>query len=186
MVNFLIVKEIVLSVNNVEEMDPSVQTTQNETSEKLYGLSTKPTQEQSMIPEHLVDLINNISHQVTDGEELANIQQILINFQNCFSKGKHHLGNCNVTEHCIDTGNKRLIRQRPRRTPLAFRGEEENEIKAMNAAGIIQPSTSPWASPVCLVKKKDGSTRFCLDYRKINECKVMDSYSLPLINDCLW
>ena len=78
--------------------------------------------------------MNNISHQVVDGEELANIQQMLINFQNC-SKGKHDLGNCKVTVHCIDTGNAHLIRKRPRRTPLAFRGEKE--IQAMNVAGII-------------------------------------------------
>ena len=90
-----------------------------------------------------------------------------------------------MTEHCIDTGSSHPIRQRPRRTPLAFRGEEEKEIQAMSAAGVIQPSTSPWASPVCLVKKKDGSTRFCIDYRKVNECTVKDSYPLPLINDCL-
>ena len=172
--------EIIETETITNENQPS-----NETSEKLNGLSIKPTQELSTIPEHLVDLMNNISHQVTDGEELVNIQHMLINFQDCFSKGKHDLGNCNVTEHCIDTGSSHPIRQRPRRTPLAFRGEEEKEIQAMSAAGIIQPSTTPWASPVCLVKKKDGSTRFCIDYRKVNECTVKDSYPLPLINDCL-
>ena len=51
--------------------------------------------------------------------------------------------------------------------------------------GVIEPSSSPWMSPIVLVKKKDGSTCFCVDYRKLNEVTVKDSYSLPRIDDCL-
>lgn len=55
----------------------------------------------------------------------------------------------------------------------------------MQDANIIEPSNGPWASPVVLVTKRDGSARFCLDYRKINDVTVKDSQPLPRIDDSL-
>jgi hypothetical protein len=51
--------------------------------------------------------------------------------------------------------------------------------------GVIKPSNSPWASPIVLVRKSDGSIRFFVDYRKVNEVTIKDSYLLPRINDSL-
>ena len=55
----------------------------------------------------------------------------------------------------------------------------------MQQQGIIEPSKSPWASPIVLVKKKDGSYRFCVDYQKLNDVMKKDSYPLPRIEDSL-
>ena len=55
----------------------------------------------------------------------------------------------------------------------------------MEEQGIVQPSKSPWPSPIMLVTKKDGSTHFCVDYRKLNAVKKTDAFPLPHIDDTL-
>lgn len=61
----------------------------------------------------------------------------------------------------------------------------EREIESMLQNDIIEPSDSPYASPVCLVKKKDGSVRFCIDYRRLNSQTKKDAFPLPRIDESL-
>ena len=72
-----------------------------------------------------------------------------------------------------------------RRTPTVFQGKVEGHLDKMLAAGVIQPSVSDWASAPVLIRKKDGSVRWCVDYRALNKVTVKDTYPLPLIEECL-
>ena len=83
----------------------------------------------------------------------------------------------------IDTGNNPPIRQRAYRTPLSKRKQVEQELQKMLDEGVIRPSKSEWASPIILVPKKDGSIRFCVDFRKVNAITRKDAHPLPLIQD---
>ena len=91
-------------------------------------------------------------------------------------------GHCNLSPMTITT-NGPPICQAAYRTPLHKRQLVDEAIDEMLADGIIRPSVSAWASPVTLVPKKDGSTRFCVDYRKLNAVTEKDRYPLPLIID---
>ncbi|GBN60133.1 hypothetical protein AVEN_271538-1 [Araneus ventricosus] len=77
------------------------------------------------------------------------------------------------------------MKQYTRRLPLAKKEEAERLVKEMVDNGIIEESSGPWASPIVLVKKKDMSTRFSVDYRMLNEITIKDSYPLPRIDDIL-
>ena len=94
-------------------------------------------------------------------------------------------GRTNIVQHRINTGDAQPIRQAPRRLPLAKQEETEELVRKMLDEGVIEESNSPWSSPVVLVTKKDGSTRFCVDYRKLNDVTKKDSYPLPRIDDTL-
>ncbi|GBN53349.1 hypothetical protein AVEN_221598-1 [Araneus ventricosus] len=90
-----------------------------------------------------------------------------------------------MTQHRINTGDHPPIKQYPRRLPLT-RKEADHLLKEMVGNGIIEELSGPWVSPIVLVKKKDGSTRFCVDYKKLNEIIKKDSYPLPRLDDTLY
>ena len=74
---------------------------------------------------------------------------------------------------------------RPYRYPPAIKDEIENQIAVMLQSGIIKPSTSPFSSSVLLVKKKDQSWRFCVDFRHLNAITVKSTYPVPVIEELL-
>ena len=63
--------------------------------------------------------------------------------------------------------------------PYAQRDVVMQELDRMLQAKVIRPSTSPWASPIVLVTKKDDGVRFCVDYRKLNQVAKFDAYPTP-------
>ena len=74
---------------------------------------------------------------------------------------------------------------RPYRTPIKNREVIDKAINEMIDADVIRRSRSPWSFPVVIVDKKDGSKRFCVDFRRLNKITVKNCYPLPLIDDIL-
>ena len=85
----------------------------------------------------------------------------------------------------IETGDATPIAQSVRRVPFAVRKEVARQLQEMQRNNVIQPSHSPWASPIVLVRKKDNTLSFCVDYRALNEVTKLDKFPIPRINDLL-
>lgn len=73
----------------------------------------------------------------------------------------------------------------PRRLSYSEKNEVNDMINELLAQGVIRHSESPYASPIVLVKKKNGKTRMCVDYRTLNKKTIRNNYPLPLVDDCL-
>lgn len=110
---------------------------------------------------------------------------LLRRFRGSFDCQQTTLGRTSTVCHEIDTGSHAPLRQRPYRVSHAERRVIDEQVTDMLTRNVIRPSTSPWASPVVLVTKKDGSIRFCVDYRRLNKITRRDVYPLPRIDDAL-
>ena len=122
-------------------------------------------------------------------ENLSPLQQQQLNelfkeFQDVFSQGDDDLGNTPLLEHGIETHGPPLCQPYRRQNP-AVRREEMMQVQQMLSSNVIRPSNSPWASPVVMVRKKDGSLRFCVDFRQLNAATIKDAHPLPRIDDLL-
>ncbi|EYC05726.1 hypothetical protein Y032_0080g1333 [Ancylostoma ceylanicum] len=111
--------------------------------------------------------------------------EIITAYNDVFAVTDAELTQTDLVVHDIDTGEHKPIKQKTRPVPLAARKEFKNIIKDLVDRGIIQKSSSEWASPVVLVKKKDGTLRLCIDYRELNKIIRQDSYPLPKIDTVL-
>ncbi len=107
---------------------------------------------------------------------------VLLKHHAAFALDKDERGETDLVQMEIQTLPKR---QRVRRTPFTVRGEVARPLRKMQESGVISPSASPWASPVVLVRKKDGTLRFCIDYRELNSVTKTDTFPLPRIDDML-
>ena len=111
---------------------------------------------------------------------------LVTKFIDAFAENDADVGTTSLTFHEIDTANIRPLRQPVRRLPYGeIRAAVELEVDKLVNAGIARQSISPWASPVVMVRKKDGGWRICVDYRRLNSITKFDSFPLPRLDKAL-
>ncbi|CAC5379681.1 unnamed protein product [Mytilus coruscus] len=129
----------------------------------------------------LQDLLDRTSDELTSKDK-QKVKSLLIENQNLFASSDVDLGRTNLVKHEINTGNPRPFKEPPRRTPYHLNKVVNVNLDKMLQKGITEPSHSPWAAGIVLVKKKDDSYRFCVDYRRLNTLTLnKDVYPLPRI-----
>ncbi|XP_075739305.1 uncharacterized protein LOC142784700 isoform X1 [Rhipicephalus microplus] len=137
--------------------------------------------EETLEDEEFLDRID-INSTLSD-ERKAALHDLLREFR-CFFASSSKVRQTHLTKHRnITDDDVRPIRQQPYRVSAKKREAIQTQVKEMLDDGIIQPSSSAWSSPVVLVKKKDGTPRFCIDYRKLNSVTKKDVYPLPRFDD---
>ena len=138
---------------------------------------------QERVTKLFTQLNDDFSH-LTE-KDCASLRTLLTSYADVFALDSSELGTTQLVTHSIDAGQHRPIKQPVRRTPFALRKKVDELVEEMLRQGVIEPSSSPWASPIVLVQKKDGGVRFCVDYRRLNQITKLDEFPLPRIDDTL-
>ena len=149
----------------------------DEPSQDTKGTDNIKPEDEPTVYEPPEDKAISIDH--ASPEEKAQLLQLIEEYPECFS-WNGELGSCDLTQHRIH-----LITDEPVWRPaykVAHKDREfiETEVRDMLDKGVIEPSISPYAAGVVLVPKNSGGTRFCVDYRGLNQVTKSDHYPLPL------
>ena len=118
-------------------------------------------------------------------QQQYSVRKLLEEYQHLFALNSKELGKTSLVQHEIQLSDKTPFKERYRRIPPHQYEEARKHLQEMSDIGAIHRSTNPWASPVVLVRKKDGSLWFCIDLRKLNNQTIKDAQSLPRIEDSL-
>ena len=125
---------------------------------------TSETEPGNQLPEPLHELWTRNREHVNE-EENSQVAALLLKYQHVFLLSDSDLDKTKLVEHEINTGDALPVRQHPRHTSPWRQTEIKQQLSDLLERGVIEESSSPWASPVVLVTKKDGTKRFCVDYR---------------------
>ena len=116
-------------------------------------------------------------------EQTAKLHQFLSEHYEVFCLEANEQEETDLLTMEIDTREAWLKKKVIRHMPFAVRAEVAKQLRSMQEAGVVQLSSSPWASPVVMVRKRDGMHRFCVDYWDLNLVTKVDTFPLPKIDD---
>lgn len=131
---------------------------------------------------HLVNLIDTENIEISHVGDIG-LKSSLLELLKAY-KPKEQPKLTNIKLH-INLKNETPIFHSPRRLPFVERDVVDKQVEEWLRDGIIEPCASDYASQVVVIKRKDGSPRVCIDYRKLNKVINRDHYPLPLIEDTL-
>ena len=182
----------------VGEVDYEVQHTDREGAKKMYHLNllnawkevvavslvTVDLERDELGPE--VTRSTNQSAPLSDGHLSLSQKTVLAELQRRFADLFSPLpGHTSLIHHHIETTPGVSVRTRPYRIPEHKKKLVQAEIRAMLELGVIEESHSAWSSPIVVVGKTDGSIRFCVDNRKVNDVSCFDAYPMPRVDELL-
>ena len=117
--------------------------------------------------------------------ECEQLHQCLRDHHSVFAVEDNERGEMDLIQMEIQTGDAPPRKQHLCCVPFGVRNEIARQLHELQEMGVIQPSSSPWPSPIILVRKKDGTLWFCIDYCHLNSVTKSDTYPLPRIDDIL-
>ena len=129
-----------------------------------------------------IETEHQLNH-ISDIKKRSEIQQLLEKYSGIFIESDKQLTESNIYQAHIDTGDALPVKGHYYRTPMKLKGEVSKQIDDMLSAGIISPSNSQWIAPIVLVKKKNGSYRMAIDYRRLNAVTKAFNFAMPQIHD---
>lgn len=153
---------------------------ENNLSSSVMQISTTTKELATPLKETDIRVGDNISPQ-----ENQQLVSLLNQYRQCFASCLSELGTTTVGEMSIKLSSDEPVVYRPYRLSIREKEVVRNMVSELLENGIIQPSTSQYASPVVLVRKKTGEYRLCIDYRALNKKTVRENYPMPLIDDQL-
>jgi transposase InsO family protein len=153
-------------------------------TEDVPGCPSMDSTEEMDSPAEFLDKFN-LQETDLDEEQLAKARDLLLRYRDVFSEGEFDIGHTSTSKHNIKLTDDTPFKQRHRYISPSMYQEVKDHLQQLKECGVIEESDSPYASAVVLVRKKNGSLRFCVDYRQLNNRTVKDSYALPRIEEIM-
>ena len=161
------------SVCTVQALDSSVPVVQP-SGEKPKVMSRTEIEEKVQLGDHL------------SPEQRTQIIEMIYDQREVLSTGDNDVGLALKGEYRIELTSNTPIYQRPRRFAKPTADAIEKQCVELNETGIIEPSKSPWSSPLVPIRKPDGTIRLCVDYRKLNQVTIADRFPMPNLLDSVY
>jgi len=168
---------VILGINALKEMNVTISFSKNFTKIGTLSSCNHVVDDKNIILEK-ISLPNDITR-----DSFVQTKNLLMEYKDIFSNGDYDIGRTSIVQHEIDTGNSKPIFSKQYRIPHFQKDNIDKMIQEMLKNDIIEPCNSPWSSPVLLVPKKNGKSRFVVDFRKLNDITVKDRMPIPNIEE---